>query len=71
MWRTILAAIAAVWGDVDPEVIRQVAATFNGVEHRAELVRELRGVKYYNDSIATSSHPGDLWARCPCSPRRS
>ncbi len=49
-----MAAIAAVWGDVDPEVIRQVAATFNGVEHRAELVRELRGVKYYNDSIATS-----------------
>lgn len=49
-----MASIAAVWGDVDPEVIRQVAATFNGVEHRAELVRELRGVKYYNDSIATS-----------------
>ncbi len=49
-----MAAIAAVWGDVDPEVIRQVAATFNGVEHRAEFVRELHGVKYYNDSIATS-----------------
>ena len=49
-----MAAIAAVWGDVEPEVIRQVAATFNGVEHRAEFVRELGGVKYYNDSIATS-----------------
>ena len=49
-----MAAIAAVWGDVEPETIRQVAATFNGVEHRAEFVRELHGVKYYNDSIATS-----------------
>lgn len=49
-----MAAIAAVWGDVSPDAIRQVAASFNGVEHRAEFVRELRGVKYYNDSIATS-----------------
>ena len=49
-----MAAIAAVWGDVEPETIRQVAAAFNGVEHRAEFVRELHGVKYYNDSIATS-----------------
>jgi len=31
-----------------------VAARFQGVEHRIELVRELDGVKYYNDSIGTS-----------------
>ena len=49
-----MAAIAAVWGDVEPETIHRVAETFAGVEHRAEFVRELRGVKYYNDSIATS-----------------
>ena len=49
-----MAAIAAVWGDVGPQTIRQVAETFAGVEHRAEFVRELGGVKYYNDSIATS-----------------
>lgn len=49
-----MAAIAAVWGDVEPAVIREVAANFNGVEHRAEFVRELHGVRYYNDSIATS-----------------
>ena len=36
------------------KTIRQVAATFNGVEHRVEFVRELHGVKYYNDSIASS-----------------
>jgi len=31
-----------------------VATTFEGVEHRLELVREMGGVRYYNDSIATS-----------------
>ena len=49
-----LAAISAVWGEVSPEVICQVARTFGGVEHRIEFVRELDGVKWYNDSIATS-----------------
>jgi UDP-N-acetylmuramoylalanine--D-glutamate ligase len=49
-----LAAISAVWGEVDPETIRQVASSFNGVAHRNELVRELNGVRWYNDSIGTS-----------------
>ncbi len=49
-----MAAIAAVWGDVPRECILQVAREFGGVEHRAELVRELDGVRYYNDSIASS-----------------
>lgn len=49
-----MAAIGAVWGDVSPENIRRVAREFGGVEHRAELVRELDGVQYYNDSIASS-----------------
>ncbi len=48
------AAIGAVDGLVPDETIRQFAATFGGVEHRIELVRELHGVKYYNDSIASS-----------------
>lgn len=49
-----LAAISAVWGIVDTDTIVEVAKTFGGVEHRAEFVRELDGVEYYNDSIASS-----------------
>ena len=49
-----MAAIAAVDGLVPDEIIRRFAADFGGVEHRIELVRELDGVRYYNDSIASS-----------------
>ena len=49
-----LAAIAAVQGLVSDEVILHTAEHFPGVEHRIELVRDLKGVRYYNDSIASS-----------------
>ena len=49
-----MAAIAAVEGLVPDDVIRQVAKNFGGVEHRIELVRIKDGVRYYNDSIASS-----------------
>lgn len=49
-----LAAISAVWGDVSTASICKVARNFGGVEHRIEFVRELDGVKYYNDSIASN-----------------
>ena len=49
-----MAAILAVEGLVEDETIRQVARTFGGVEHRIELVRVKDGVRYYNDSIASS-----------------
>ena len=49
-----MAAIGAVDGLVTDEVIREFAKSFGGVEHRIELVRELHGVKYYNDSIGSS-----------------
>lgn len=49
-----LAAFAATRDDVSIESMKKVAETFAGVEHRCELVREIDGVKYYNDSIASS-----------------
>ena len=49
-----MAAFAAVAGLVDHDILREVAKSFRGVEHRIELVREQRGVRYYNDSIASS-----------------
>jgi len=49
-----LAAIAAADGLAPDETIREYAREFSGVEHRIELVRTLRGVRYYNDSIASS-----------------
>ena len=49
-----MAAILAVEGLVSDETVRQVAKTFGGVEHRIELVRVKDGVRFYNDSIASS-----------------
>jgi len=46
-------ALAGAAG-VPVEAMRQVATTFRGVEHRLELVRELAGVQWYNDSMATA-----------------
>ncbi len=49
-----MTAIAMVEGLVSDDVIRSVAETFGGVEHRIELVRVKDGVRFYNDSIASS-----------------
>jgi len=49
-----MAAIGAVEGLVSDACIRKVAREFGGVEHRIELVRIKDGVKFYNDSIASS-----------------
>ena len=63
-----LAAISAVWGEVSPETMLQVTRDFGGVEHRIEFVREVEGVRWYNDSIATS--PTRTIAGLQCFPEK-
>ncbi len=48
------AAIAVTGGLVDIDTQINVISNFEGVEHRLELVKEIDGVKWYNDSIGTS-----------------
>lgn len=51
----ILAAIGAAWvAGVKLEVIRKVVLEFKGIPHRLELVREVNGVKFINDTSATT-----------------
>lgn len=40
--------------NIDLDIIKKSITSFTGVEHRIEFVRELRGVKYYNDSKGTN-----------------
>jgi UDP-N-acetylmuramoylalanine--D-glutamate ligase len=51
----VLAAVtAARLAGVPAETIRRAVAAFKAVEHRLEFVRELAGVRYFNDSKATN-----------------
>ena len=49
-----LAAISAVFELVSADSVKKVAREFKGVKHRIEFIKEKNGVKWYNDSIATS-----------------
>ncbi len=53
-YENICAAIAATKSLVDLDTQIAVIKKFSGVEHRTEFVREIDGVKWYNDSIGTS-----------------
>jgi UDP-N-acetylmuramoylalanine--D-glutamate ligase len=46
----VLAGAAGAWVDA----MRKVVTNFAGVEHRLQFVRALKGVSYYDDSIATA-----------------
>ena len=53
--RNIMAAIIACnLLNIDLDIIKKSIASFTGVEHRIEFVREVDGVKYYNDSKGTN-----------------
>jgi UDP-N-acetylmuramoylalanine--D-glutamate ligase len=67
----VLAAVcAARLAGVDAQTIRRAVAAFHAVEHRLEFVRELNGVRWFNDSKATNvdatakaveAFPGGVW----------
>lgn len=50
----LAAATAAVASGIAPETVSAVARAFRGVPNRLELVGEIDGVRYVNDSIATA-----------------
>ena len=53
--RNIMAAIIACkLLNIDLDLIKKSILSFTGVEHRIEFVREVDGVKYYNDSKGTN-----------------
>jgi len=54
-YENVMAAVAiAMHAGVPVEYIRKAVKEFNAVEHRIEFVREISGVKYYNDSKGTN-----------------
>ena len=53
-YENVAAAIAATKSFIDIDTIVDAIKKFKGVEHRIEFIRELDGVKWYNDSIGTS-----------------
>jgi UDP-N-acetylmuramoylalanine--D-glutamate ligase len=54
VWNVLAACALAGAAGASTEAMRQVATHFTGVAHRLQLVRELRGIQYYDDSIATA-----------------
>jgi len=53
--QNVCAAITAVWQIAqNPEAIRSVLLTLGSLPYRIELRREVRGVKFYNDSYASA-----------------
>ena len=54
-YENVMAATAlAIHAGVPMDCIRKAIKGFNAVEHRIEFVREVNGVKYYNDSKGTN-----------------
>lgn len=51
----IIAVSAAKAVGIDNETIIDAVSSFGGVEHRIEFVREINGIKYYNDSKGTNT----------------
>jgi len=54
-WENICAACTAAFlAGADLNSIKKVVFSFKGLEHRLEFIREIGGVKFYNDSFSTT-----------------
>ncbi|MCX7833227.1 MAG: UDP-N-acetylmuramoyl-L-alanine--D-glutamate ligase [Ignavibacteria bacterium] len=69
VYNSMAAILAAKCFGIDNSAIAHTLKTFKGVEHRIEFVKEINGVKYYNDSkstnfdslyVALESFPGNI-----------
>lgn len=51
----ICAAVTATWNIVrDENAVEKALRNFKGLEHRLEFIKEIEGVKYYDDSFGTT-----------------
>lgn len=54
-WQNVCAAITAFWQiDHDLNAVKKAVSEFTGLEHRLQFIRQLNGVKYYDDSFGTT-----------------
>ncbi|HSX30147.1 MAG TPA: UDP-N-acetylmuramoyl-L-alanine--D-glutamate ligase [Candidatus Saccharimonadales bacterium] len=56
-WQNICAAATTAWQVVQaPDAFRKALLAFTGLPHRLEFVREVSGIKFYNDSFASDPY---------------
>lgn len=53
-YENICACLSAIYDMIDLDTSVKAITDFKGVEHRIEFVREINGVKWYNDSVSSS-----------------
>ena len=53
-YENICACLTALYDMIDLDKSLDAIKNFSGVEHRIEFVREINGVKWYNDSVSSS-----------------
>lgn len=58
LFNAMVAATMAYLMGVEASLIKEAIKEFKGIEHRIEFVREVNGVKYYNDSKGTNVDAG-------------
>lgn len=69
-WQNICAAATAFWQiENNIEAVKKVASNFSGLPYRLELIREVKGVKYYNDSFGTTPETAQVAVKAFSEPK--